>query len=918
MAAAAQDDNPRRLRVRNRRLGEEQRANPPGRVHDWNLFFAPDSFIDVAACRPADSVKNSAFQANAFLACSVNDTQTLLSTAVSAGTGLVAGLALAHKAGLGTVTPAWPGIASSCFAACGAAAAVVGAVSTLQTNAEMDEGEEDATALPVWTYGALAGLCTMFVPIPLAVHDTSAILVPGAVGAVVSLEVMHRRWACIDGGLVAKQLEQELLAKSGEVANAADGFRGFLVSTGRYWYQHLKPTMQCNPGLAYFAAHLAATYFSTHLELTMTDWRKGFINRLQERDMPGMHDQLLRFVPLAASSALVSNYSSYLTSMWELRWREELTEHFVQAWLDARDENGPQAFEWLQVDNFDQRIAEDTALFASSSRTLLCGLIGAILRFAVFFPALVHLAPNPAVWQALLVLSLGSSLMVHRVGQPLALRSAAVQGAEADFRSALMSLRMTSDDSSAMLAEATEALRSSRNFEQVKAATWLAARASLGLSAFTSVYGMVGGLLPFVILLPPYMHGDLSLGVMFQIEAVASKLRQSLDFVVGAYGDIAELQASASRMFALENSNIVALRRRLEAAGQAGDARGLGGLFATGALRHDLRLMPPVDETDETDGAGSVDNLFAEGSTDGRRCMAFTSAVSQPSGVKSGKEEEEEEGEAEGAASPSPIRQSTASCSYGPGSKASSATDVPQSVGPDGVLRLRDSSARDSDSGTLHMSVSCVPGDRIVILYEDKGEGSAERMPRPSWPAATPRLLSLLEGLGTRMSDSLDCEGVLLVTAGGFRQPKNPCSLRELFTHPGAKAPPDESIHDALEQCEMLRLAQFGFGAEVDWGTELSAQARQCLVFCKVLASWPAGVRWLLLDGADGELDGAMALTYAWRLAARAPADAGVILATRHSLVAQLTGWRRLLLDAGGNLRVDAHEHPRKTLHLQE
>lgn len=144
-------------------------------------------------------------------------------------------------------------------------------------------------------------------------------------------------------------------------------------------------------------------------------------------------------------------------------------------------------------------------------------------------------------------------MMTHCVGRPLAVRNSALQRAEADFRTCLMRVRLFAEDIALQHGEAAESSAAARCFENVKAATWLAARGSLHLSAFTSAYGLAGGVVPFLILMPSYFQGHMTLGMMFQIEALVQGVRSSLDFFIGAYSDIAVWQAAASRLLALED-----------------------------------------------------------------------------------------------------------------------------------------------------------------------------------------------------------------------------------------------------------------------------------------------------------------------------------------------------------------------------
>jgi putative ATP-binding cassette transporter len=374
------------------------------------------------------------------------------------------------------------------------------------------------------------------------------------VGAIVMFEVGHRYWACIDPSRV------QGLGGSKETWRQLQGTETDNLSTRvlRLWWQHFSP---CHPngnrgvGTVYFIGNLAVTFFAVHIDLVMTQWKNGFFSALQAHNSVGFYHQLWDFCPIALASSMATIYSGYLATMWDLRWREELTHDFVGMWLERKayytvrfSDPGNGAV----IDNFDQRLVDDTAIFAGSSRGLICGFAEAVLRLIVFFPALVRLAPTPVVWQFCIALSLVSSVLTHIVGRPLATQNAQLQRTEADFRSSLIRLRLFAEDIALQRGEGSEGAVAARCFEGVKAATFMAARGTLNLVTYTSAYGLAGGILPLLVLVPSYFSGQIDLGTMFQIEAVVGGVRSSLDFFIGAYGEIATWRAAANRMLALE------------------------------------------------------------------------------------------------------------------------------------------------------------------------------------------------------------------------------------------------------------------------------------------------------------------------------------------------------------------------------
>lgn len=497
--------------------------------------------------------------------------------AVGAFVGLLLGLRVAFGAGLTHGTPPLAGVLSAVLAA-------GGTVSCVLSLCSLEGG--DVVALPPSVVVGLACLCSALAPLPLApwsnaslagAVDTARIALPGAIGGVVLFEIGHRLAARIDPCRVAmlKTVDQGVDSLQVIGSDAVVNMRRVF----QLWWSHFSPRGdRCGVGgvgSMYFAAHLALTYFSVHIELALTQWKNGFFASLQGRNSLAFYNQLWDFVPIAMASTLANIYSGYLATMWDLRWREELTRDFMRTWLDHK------AYYLVRftgqspggaIDNFDQRIVEDTALFAGSSRGLLCGAAEALIRLCVFGPALVRLSPTPLVWQSCLALAMVSSILTHLVGRPLASQNASLQRAEADLRSALMRLRLFAEDIALQHGEAAEGASADRCFENVKAATWSAARGTFNLVTFTSAYGLAGGVLPFLVLVPSYFHGDMTLGSMFQLESVVGGVRASLEFFIGAYGDIAAWRASASRLLALEACVVDTPSRPILSRRAAGDA----------------------------------------------------------------------------------------------------------------------------------------------------------------------------------------------------------------------------------------------------------------------------------------------------------------------------------------------------------
>merc|ERR1712060_62314 len=120
--------------------------------------------------------------------------------------------------------------------------------------------------------------------------------------------------------------------------------------------------------------------------------------------------------------------------------------------------------------------------------------------------------------------------------------------------------------------------------------------------------------------------------------------------------------------------------------------------------------------------------------------------------------------------------------------------------------------------------------------------------------------------------------------------------LRRCLAYPDVIAAFDDDLQRALRVCGLEGLAG-QLDREADWSSELSLDARQRLVFARLIARWPEGVHWLVLDQIDTALDSEQALQMYDGLQNHVPVGAGLVISSRHPEMAERQGWRHYALD---------------------
>lgn len=177
-------------------------------------------------------------------------------------------------------------------------------------------------------------------------------------------------------------------------------------------------------------------------------------------------------------------------------------------------------------------------------------------------------------------------------------------------------------------------------------------------------------------------------------------------------------------------------------------------------------------------------------------------------------------------------------------------------------------------------------GDRIVILGPAGcGKSMLLRAIAGAWP---PPATGGIKHIG-------ESAKVMLVSSKGFLLPTH-ASLRKCLAYPEAVSAFDEDLKDALLVCGLGHLAT-QLDAEGDWTADLSMADKQRLAFARLLAHWPQGVHWLLLDDLASALSETTALTLHLKLASQLPRNSGLVVVSRHSQVQSHFDSRRFHID---------------------
>jgi vitamin B12/bleomycin/antimicrobial peptide transport system ATP-binding/permease protein len=329
------------------------------------------------------------------------------------------------------------------------------------------------------------------------------------------------------------------------------------------------------PLLAVAVALELATVFA-NIQLAYAEGR--ILDALERKQAAPFFAATGIFLGVMLAFILVSTYRIYVRQALEIRWRRGLTGHFVERWVSgeafcqARLHGG-------EVDNPDQRIAEDVREFVASALGLSLSLLSALVTLFSFGGLLWGLSrhftfdlagsalrlPGILLWVALGYAVL-STWLTHLVGRRLVPINFDRLRAEADFRYGLVHFRDHCESVALSRGEPLERLGALVRFKHIVENWWQLIRAQRNLTLLTTGVGQTNGLVPLLVAAPAYIAGHLTLGAVAQVRFAYGQVSGALTWFVNAYQEIARWRASIERLATLAET-IDATERDLAHAG---------------------------------------------------------------------------------------------------------------------------------------------------------------------------------------------------------------------------------------------------------------------------------------------------------------------------------------------------------------
>ncbi|MEA5511099.1 ABC transporter ATP-binding protein/permease [Crocosphaera sp. UHCC 0190] len=255
---------------------------------------------------------------------------------------------------------------------------------------------------------------------------------------------------------------------------------------------------------------------------------------------------ILYGIVLVAAVPIIVSYR-YLRQKLGLLWREWLTKHFIKRYFEHRayyelDSNSINT----EVDNPDQRITQDIKAFTGVTLDFILDILDSILTL-LSFTVILYSISKELTWGLLVYAAFGTAVALI-VGSRLVRINYNQLRLEANFRYGMVRVR---DNAESIAFYRGEGLERRQVIEQLTAAIknfdLLIIWQSI-ISLFQLGYNYFTRLIPYIIIAPLYLKGDLDFGAIAQASVAFSLVLGALSLVTNRIQDITEFAASINRL----------------------------------------------------------------------------------------------------------------------------------------------------------------------------------------------------------------------------------------------------------------------------------------------------------------------------------------------------------------------------------
>ncbi|MFP4100463.1 ABC transporter ATP-binding protein/permease [Coleofasciculus sp.] len=285
----------------------------------------------------------------------------------------------------------------------------------------------------------------------------------------------------------------------------------------------------------------------TGLSVLLNNKRGVLISALSAQDETRFWQTVIIFIGvLVIYAPLLAGYT-YLRDRLSLQWRKWLTHRFVDNYFRDRAYYNLHIGK-TEIDNPDQRIAEDVRSFTQESLTFLLVLVESVLSVIAFSSVLWGIS-KPLVFFLVLYALIGTLVTTFVFGKPLVRLNFEQLKREANLRFSLVRIRENAEAIAFYQGEEQESNQVKQRFfdvfENVKRLlVW-----ELNLNILTNAYEFIPFILPALVVAPAIFAGEMEVGKVSEAQGAFIRVFFSLNVVVARFQQLTTFGAGINRLY---------------------------------------------------------------------------------------------------------------------------------------------------------------------------------------------------------------------------------------------------------------------------------------------------------------------------------------------------------------------------------
>lgn len=293
-----------------------------------------------------------------------------------------------------------------------------------------------------------------------------------------------------------------------------------------------------------FAGMIVMTLINSGVSVAFSYLGKDFWNALSAKDADQFYFMLTKFGAALVVGAPAAVLYRFQRERLSVSWREWMTDRTLELYSQSRVYYSLERSS--EIDNPDQRIAEDVRTFTTFSLQLFLKIITSVIDLVSFSAILYSIQPQ--LFGAIVIYATFGTIVTTLLGKPLVGLNFLKLQREADFRYSLVRLRENAESIAFYGGEDLEGKSITERFQKVTTNRRDLIGAQRNLEFFTTAYGYLIQILPVAVVAPQFFAGEIQLGIVSQSAGAFNHILGDLSIIINEFEGLSTFSAGIERL----------------------------------------------------------------------------------------------------------------------------------------------------------------------------------------------------------------------------------------------------------------------------------------------------------------------------------------------------------------------------------